>query len=161
MALPGRHRPAPPPGAGPARSPRSRVVAVRGLSRRVVGPPTALRDPALPWSGGSRESTMIPHSEPKGSTEPLPTRSAELLVLGTRRVRLLGRVRVPLAGAYRPWARLYRFPDGRLYWTVRLWESTRAVTHVVPSERLLRYARASGLRTLEAEITTLLQRAVG
>lgn len=103
---------------------------------------------------------MVSSSEPKGSTEPLPTRSAELLLPRTRRVRPLGRVRVPLAGAYRPWARLYRFPDGRLYWTVRLWESTRAVTHVVSSERLLRYARASGLRTLEAEIVRLLRRAV-
>ncbi|MCI4337518.1 MAG: hypothetical protein L3K17_10120, partial [Thermoplasmata archaeon] len=40
-------------------------------------------------------------------------------------VRRIGRVRLPLALAYRPWATLYVLPDGRRWWVIRLWEGGR------------------------------------
>jgi hypothetical protein len=68
-------------------------------------------------------------------------------------------VRLPIAGPYRPVARLFRFPDGRLLWHVRLWEYDRAVPHVVPTAVLRAYARANRLPALEREIDLLLRAA--
>ncbi|MGB7125030.1 MAG: hypothetical protein WBE40_09295, partial [Thermoplasmata archaeon] len=53
-----------------------------------------------------------------------------------RAVRKIGELRLPIAGPYRPRARLYLFPDGRLLWHVRLWEYDRAVSHLVRTETL-------------------------
>jgi hypothetical protein len=71
------------------------------------------------------------------------------------RVEYVGRVRVPIAGPYRPWARLHRFPDGRLVWVVRLWERERVVRRVVSTSTLLEYARLNGLPMLAARVGSL------
>jgi len=72
----------------------------------------------------------------------------------------VGRVRLPLAGPYRPAARLYHFPDGRLLWHVRLWEYDRAVPHLVGTPVLIAFARLNRLRSLEEEIEQLVQNAL-
>jgi hypothetical protein len=71
---------------------------------------------------------------------------------------LVGELRLPIAGPYRPRARLYRYPDGRLLWLVRLWEYDHAVPHLVSSAILREFARANGLARLRAEIDALLER---
>jgi hypothetical protein len=75
------------------------------------------------------------------------------------RVRKVGEVRLPLAGPYRPRARLYRYPDGRLLWLVRLWENDRVVPHLVSTAVLREFARANRLAHLRAEIDALEARA--
>jgi hypothetical protein len=67
---------------------------------------------------------------------------------------------LPLAGPYRPHARLYRLSDGRLLWHVRLWEVDRAVPHVVSTDALRTFARLNRLPGLEAAIDALVRRAV-
>lgn len=74
-------------------------------------------------------------------------------------VREVGALRLPLAGPYRPRARLYLFPDGRRLWLVRLWEYDRPVAHLVRTERLLAFARTNGLARTVAEIEELCRRA--
>ncbi len=75
-------------------------------------------------------------------------------------VRRIGEVRLPLAGPYRPRARLYRGPDGRLLWRVRLWEYDRPVRHLLSTSALRAFARANGLTALEAAIDDLVARAL-
>jgi hypothetical protein len=70
-------------------------------------------------------------------------------------VRCIGELRLPLAGPYRPWARLYLYPDGRLLWRVRLWESYGPVAHLVRTETLRTFARINGLPALLAEVDRL------
>ncbi|MFZ1022804.1 MAG: hypothetical protein WAN87_01550 [Thermoplasmata archaeon] len=77
------------------------------------------------------------------------------------RARRLGSARVPIAGPYRPLATLYQFPDGRLLWTLRLWEEERVVLRVFVTSVLLRYARLNHLASLEAELEALLSRVTG
>lgn len=77
------------------------------------------------------------------------------------RVRVVGEVRVPLAGPYAPRAQLLRFPDGRLLWRVRLWEVDRAVPHLVGSDTLREFARLNGLPRLREAIDELVEEAVG
>lgn len=67
----------------------------------------------------------------------------------------MGEVRLPLAGPYFPRARLYRLPDGRLLWHVRLWEVDRAVAHLVSTHVLRTFAQVNRLPKLEAEIVGL------
>jgi len=78
----------------------------------------------------------------------------------TPRVQRIGSVRLPIAGPYRPVARLFRFPNGRLLWHVRLWEYDRAVPHIVSTTTLIAFARRNGLRSLELEIARLVGNAV-
>jgi hypothetical protein len=68
---------------------------------------------------------------------------------GTRR---LGRVRIPLALAYRPWATAYRLPDGRTVWCVRTWAVDRALTRCVGTPTLAAYCRRSRLDTVAQEV---------
>jgi hypothetical protein len=75
-------------------------------------------------------------------------------------VRKIGEIRLPLAGPYRPRARLYLFPDGRLLWRVRLWEYDRAVVHLLRTEVLRAFARASGLERTLLEIDVAWQHGV-
>lgn len=96
---------------------------------------------------------------PTGSSEPLPTCSTELR--RPRRLRPLGRVRLPLAGPYRPWATLYRFPDGRTLWLVRLWEVDRPVPRLVPTWVLRAFAERNGLPAFRAEVDALVDRVGG
>ena len=74
------------------------------------------------------------------------------------RIRKIGELRLPLAGPYRPRARLYLFPDGRLLWHVRLWEYDRPVSHLVRTETLRTFAHLNGLRTTLEEIDVLRRR---
>jgi len=88
------------------------------------------------------------------STEPFPLAVAERTIAPrrTRRVRALGRVRLPLGGPYRPWATLYLFPDGRRLWCVRLWELDRPVRRCLSTGYLVAFARLNGLVALREEI---------
>jgi hypothetical protein len=67
-------------------------------------------------------------------------------------VRRIARVRVPITLTVRPWATLYRLPDGRRLWCLRLWEGEAPRRRCVSTERLRAYARASGLPGLEREL---------
>lgn len=67
----------------------------------------------------------------------------------------IGRLRIPLAGPYRPWARLYRLPDRRLVWVIRLWDRDHANRHVTTTSTLLAFARRSRLPALAARIRWL------
>lgn len=87
------------------------------------------------------------------STEPFPRQPVP--AHSPRRVVCLGELRLPLAGPYRPRARLYRFPDGRLLWRVRLWEYDQVVPHLVPTDVLRRFARVNRLSALAASIEEL------
>jgi hypothetical protein len=95
------------------------------------------------------------------SPEPIRTSSSE-----QRRPRpsgrpaLVGRVRLPLAGPYRPWARLYRLPDGRLVWTVRLWHVDGVVRRVVETATLRRFAAINRFPELARAIDALVAAAV-
>lgn len=73
--------------------------------------------------------------------------------------RRLGRLRVPIAGPYRPWARLFVDADGRIRATVRLWEIDRAVSRTIDLDVLRGYARASRLGPLEAGLDAIARRA--
>jgi hypothetical protein len=75
------------------------------------------------------------------------------------RVRVVGELRIPLAGPYAPRAQLIRFPDGRLLWRLRLWEYVRPVTHVVGTDTLRAFARINGLPALRAEIDRMVEEA--
>lgn len=74
-------------------------------------------------------------------------------------VRRVGSLRLPVAGAYRPRATLWLFADGRRSWTVRLWEYDRPVRRLLPTPAVRRWAAASGLTTVLAEIDRLDRRA--
>lgn len=73
---------------------------------------------------------------------------------------LVGAVRLPLAGPYRPWARLYVRPDGTLDWQVRLWEVDRAVVCHLDTEAVREFARVNGLRRLADQVEALVTRAL-
>jgi hypothetical protein len=88
----------------------------------------------------------------RNASQPIPRRTRS-------RVRCVGKLRIPIAGPYRPWARLYLFPDGRTAWVVRLWECDWPVAHVVGRELLLAYARQNRLTALKDEIERLTARA--
>lgn len=91
------------------------------------------------------------------SAEPLP--SLPLPEHQAPRVRKVGELRLPIAGPYLPRARLYRYPDGRLLWLVRLWEVDRVVPHLVSTEVLRRFARENGLARLRDEVDALVEHA--
>jgi hypothetical protein len=69
-------------------------------------------------------------------------------------------VRLPLAGPYRPRARLFQLPDGRLLWQVRLWQVDRAVTRTVSTDVLRAFAQINRFRLLEVEIDALVEHAL-
>ena len=73
----------------------------------------------------------------------------------TRGSGRLASIRLPIAGPYRPRARLYLFPDGRLLWHVRLWEHDRPVAHLVRTDTLRTFALVNGLRTTLEEVDAL------
>ncbi|HZY69442.1 MAG TPA: hypothetical protein VFF67_00485 [Thermoplasmata archaeon] len=73
----------------------------------------------------------------------------------------MGRVRVPLALNHRPWATLYRGPNGDEHWTIRLPDGDRPRVVRVSTERLLAYAIASGLARLRLDIERLRGPAAG
>ena len=91
---------------------------------------------------------LVAHSAVRTPSQPVPRRTNSF-------VRCIGELRLPLAGPYRPWARLYLFPDGRLLWRVRLWEGYGPVAHLVRTETLRSFARINGLPALLAELDRL------
>ena len=70
-------------------------------------------------------------------------------------VRRIGVVRIPLGGPYRPKATLYRMPDGRSNWCLRLWHVDHAESRCVDTSVLLAFARRERLPELEREIEEL------
>jgi hypothetical protein len=80
--------------------------------------------------------------------EPIDVASADPL----RRTRALARIRVPLTLTVQPWATLYRTPDGRRWWCIRLPEAGTVRTHCVSTERLRAYARMNRLAEMEHAI---------
>ncbi|HEV2519798.1 MAG TPA: hypothetical protein VGX00_04155 [Thermoplasmata archaeon] len=75
-----------------------------------------------------------------------------------RTVRRLGRVRLPIAGPYRPWATAYRLPDGRRVWCVRLWAGDRPYPHCVSTSTLRAFCRINRLPRLAAEVERIARR---
>ena len=73
--------------------------------------------------------------------------------------RALAEVRLPIAGPYRPRARLVRLPSGELAWLVRLWRVVRAVAELVAPEVLRAYLGSGGLRDLLREVDAAVDRA--
>lgn len=92
-------------------------------------------------------------------TSPEPVPSQPLPERAVPRVRKVGELRLPIACLYHPRARLYRYPDGRLLWLVRLWECDRAVPRLVSTAVLREFARLNGLAGLRAEVDALVERA--
>jgi len=86
------------------------------------------------------------------ATEPVPRRT-------TLGVRCLGELRLPLAGPYRPRARLYRLPSGELRWLVRLWEIDHVAPRFVMTADLRRFAKENRLPALARAIEELVARA--
>jgi len=89
--------------------------------------------------------------------EPYPNAPAPL----DRRPAPMARIRVPLTLTVRPWATLYRLPDGRRWWCVRLREDGTVRTRCVSTARLRAYARINGLRAMEEELDAALARLAG
>lgn len=101
------------------------------------------------------------------AAEPLPLAVPELATpapagshTGLAPIRRIGRLRIPLAGPFRPWATLYELPEGKEIWCLGLWELDRPVRRCVSTSTLLAYARRSGLRRLERDVLALTRREV-
>lgn len=73
----------------------------------------------------------------------------------------VGRVRLPIAGPYRPWARLYRLPDHRHVWVVRLWDQDRPVRRITSTAVLLEFARRNQLPGIGRRVRALDRRGRG
>jgi len=84
--------------------------------------------------------------------EPVPRRT-------NRPLRCLGELRIPIAGPYRPRARLYCLPSGDLRWLVRLWSIDRPEPRFVETADLLAFAERNRLPALAREIERLVARA--
>ena len=98
--------------------------------------------------------------EPR-STEPIPspTYPTELdRPAPGRRVRRIGRFRVPVTLSCRPWATAYRFPDGRIYWCLRLWWEAAPRARLLTTPSLRRYLLRAGLDEALAELEAILRR---
>ncbi|HTT26538.1 MAG TPA: hypothetical protein VMH90_06225 [Thermoplasmata archaeon] len=93
--------------------------------------------------------------------EPVPRPHDERSSPDPVRPRPLARIRVPLTLTVQPWATLYRLPDGRRWWCLRLREDGEIRTRCVSTARLRAYARASRLPALEAAIDAALSRTGG
>ena len=101
----------------------------------------------LPIPSPERQLVLAEHAP---STRPEPRRS----------VRRIGRLRLPLTTCCRPWLTLYRLPDGRLLWCVRLWALDRAEPRVVTTDTLRRFADQNRLPQFRADVDRLLASAV-
>lgn len=97
-------------------------------------------------------------SESSSAEEPVPLPYAELRPIPPlpRGTRLVGSVRVPLTLHAQPKATVYRFPDGRTLWCLRLWESDRPVRRCVSTATLRRFARIQCVPELTAAIDRLI-----
>lgn len=102
---------------------------------------------------------MIPkESDAPASPEPVPFAFAEHPV-PPEGVRRVGRIRLPLTLHHAPWATLYRLPDGRLLWVVRLWSVDRPVRRAVSTDTLRTYCRVQRLAAVREAVEALVRRA--
>jgi hypothetical protein len=81
--------------------------------------------------------------------EPVPELIDEATNPATPPPRPVARIRVPLTLTVQPWATLYRLPDGRRWWCVRLRDGGLVQTRCVTTDRLRAYARVNRLREME------------
>jgi hypothetical protein len=65
-----------------------------------------------------------------------------------------------LGGPYHPRATLYRFPDGRLLWCLRLWEVDHVERRCASTEELRQFARVNRLPAVRAAIDLLAEQAL-
>ena len=93
------------------------------------------------------------------ATEPVPQAVDELALGRGAGLSRVARVQVPLTLTVRPWATLYRLPDGARIWCLRLPSGGEVRSRCVRTGTLLRYARSSGLVELEDELAEALARA--
>jgi len=121
-----------------------------------TAPTTPVRPGPAGGTGGVLEKLDARARVAETTPEPVP--SLPFPVRANGRVRQVGELRLPLAGPYRPRARLFRYPDGRLLWLVRLWEYDRPVPHLLSTEVLREFARRNGLPRLRSEIDALVER---
>jgi|HubBroStandDraft_3_1064219.scaffolds.fasta_scaffold55914_2 hypothetical protein len=104
---------------------------------------------------------MDPQRPKVAQREPVPELTEPNPLPPRCRVRPLARLRVPLTLTVRPWATLYRLPDGRTLWCIRLPAHGVVVTRCVASHQLRTYARINGLAQMEHELDDALAGAGG
>lgn len=108
-----------------------------------------------PAAGGRNRATNLEtHEVVWERHEPVPSQT--LPRHPGRPGRFVGAVRLPIAGPYRPWARIYRCDDGSLVGTVRLWYVDRPLLCQVDADVLRTFARVNRLRELASAIDYLL-----
>ncbi|MCI4330849.1 MAG: hypothetical protein L3K19_03245 [Thermoplasmata archaeon] len=88
------------------------------------------------------------------SPEPVPAEFAEHPIVHGA-FRRVGRLRLPLGLHHSPWATLYRMPDHRLFWIVRLWEVDRPVRRCVGTSTIRRFCDVNHLPELRARVEEL------
>jgi hypothetical protein len=100
-------------------------------------------------------------SESSSVKEPVPSPFAESSPgrAHGRAVRRVGSLRVPLTLHVRPRATLYRLPDGRTVWCLRLWEEDGPIPRCVSTPTFRAFARTQRLPELTAAIDRLARRA--
>ncbi|MGI0129026.1 MAG: hypothetical protein ACREEC_02555 [Thermoplasmata archaeon] len=101
----------------------------------------------------NRRAIALENAELAHAELALPEAPFDATVRG--RVIRLGRLRLPIAGPYRPWATAYRLPDDRVVWCVRLWSVDRPVVHCVPTSTLRSFCRANRLSAIADEVERL------
>jgi hypothetical protein len=112
-----------------------------------------------PAAGGRNRARILETDEVVSDrAEPVPRQP--VLDRKPSRVRLVGEVRLPLAGPYRPRARLYAWPDGELRWVVRVWEVDRVVVRSLDRDAVRIFARVNRLPALARDVDALLERAM-
>lgn len=99
-----------------------------------------------------KTSTVAPN-------RPLPLPCQPVPALSVRGSRVIGSLRLPIAGPYRPRAVLRVRGNGESFWTVRLWDVDRPVLRIVDTPTLRAFARVNRLPAIEAAIDEMLIRA--
>ena len=97
------------------------------------------------WPSQRHRDNPFPPNPFAGSTTPGRPDSQEFET--DPQVDDVGRVRVPIAGPYRPWARVVPTPDLRLVWIVRL-GTVIGRSGGSPPSRALEFARLNHLPTV-------------
>jgi len=115
--------------------------------------------PAGPAAGGGICEQDLETSEVlPNRPQPLPRPPVPEL-RPSARARVVGSVRLPIGGPYRPRADLHVDRDGTEYWTVRLWEIDRPVVRRVDTATLRTFAERNRLPELQAAIEQALAQA--
>jgi hypothetical protein len=74
---------------------------------------------------------------------------------------VVGRIRLPLTLTHRPWATMYRSPDGATFWVVRLWIVDRPVGTRFATSTLHEYAVRNQLPAVAKAIEEVVEQAYG